>query len=89
MRGGDPFSLAGVLTRNMPLAADADLAALATSATEGMTGADLDAVCRQAAFNALARTSGRAADMDTLEVCAADLFAAAAMVVPSATAALP
>jgi transitional endoplasmic reticulum ATPase len=41
-----------VHTRNMPLAEDVDLEKLA-EITEGYTGADIEAVCREAALNAL------------------------------------
>ncbi len=41
-----------VHTKNMPLAKDVDLAKLA-EATEGFSGADIQALCREAAMNAL------------------------------------
>jgi transitional endoplasmic reticulum ATPase len=76
----------GVHTRAMPLAADADLAALA-AATHGYVGADLAALCREAAIAAIRRAGGAsvtAADLAVLEVGMADFSAALKGITPTA-----
>jgi len=65
-------------TRNMPLADDVDLARLARM-TEGYSGADIEAVCREAAMNALRR------DINAKQVTWADFEAALKKVGPSIT----
>lgn len=77
-------------TRGMPLADDVDLERLARQ-THGYVGADLAALCREAAMNALRRVMpeldrGMAAfpDLQTLHVTAADFSAAMTEIVPSA-----
>ncbi len=63
-------------TKNMPLAADVDLEKIA-KATEGYSGADLAAVCREAAMIALRQ------DMNTKEVTAKHFEEALRIVRPS------
>ncbi|OYT42612.1 MAG: AAA family ATPase [Candidatus Aenigmarchaeota archaeon ex4484_224] len=46
------YEIFRIHTRNMPLAKDVDLKKLAKK-TEGYTGADIEAVCREAALNAM------------------------------------
>lgn len=74
-------------TRAMPLERDVDLDALAAS-THGFNGADLGALCREAAMQLLRRTmadhSPDAAFPADLRVAAQDFQAALAEVVPSA-----
>ena len=65
-------------TRGMPLAEDVDLEKLAKM-TQGYSGADIEAVCREAAMNALRR------DINAEEVTWADFEAALAKVGPSIT----
>ena len=65
-------------TRNMPLAEDVDLEKLAKM-TQGYSGADIEAVCREAAMNALRR------DIKTEKVTWADFEKALAKVGPSIT----
>ncbi|MBK1661883.1 AAA family ATPase [Paracraurococcus ruber] len=77
-----------VHSRAMPLAPDVDLDAIA-EATPGMVGADLAALCREAAMAALARAGalspgGLAVPVETLSVAAPDFAAARASVTPSA-----
>jgi transitional endoplasmic reticulum ATPase len=77
-----------VHTRAMPLAADVDLPALA-AATHGYVGADIAALCREAAMAALRRAGGAALAGDpesvaALEVCHADFSAAMAGITPTA-----
>ncbi len=77
-----------VHSRAMPLAADVDLDTLA-EATPGHVGADLAALCREAAMAALRRSgallpAGLAAAPETLRVTAADFAEAQRSVVPSA-----
>jgi transitional endoplasmic reticulum ATPase len=76
----------GVHTRAMPLAADADLAALA-AATHGYVGADLAALCREAAIAAIRRAGGAsvsAEDLAVLEVGMGDFTAALKGITPTA-----
>jgi transitional endoplasmic reticulum ATPase len=76
----------GVHTRAMPLAPDTDLAALA-AATHGYVGADLAALCREAAIAAIRRAGGAsvsAADLAVLEVGMADFSAALKGITPTA-----
>ena len=79
-------------SRDMPLAADVDLAHLA-EVTHGFVGADLEALCREAAMNRLRRVLpevdfdlGRLprAQLDALEVAMEDFLAALHEVQPSA-----
>ncbi len=77
-----------VHSRAMPLAADVDLDALA-EATHGHVGADLAAVCREAALAALRRAGGLSIgapppDLASLRVTAADFAQALRMVTPTA-----
>ena len=77
-----------VHTRAMPLADDVSLAALAT-ATHGYVGADIAALCREAAIAALRRVGGvsRAWDgaaLDTLRVTAPDFAHALQGITPTA-----
>ncbi len=65
-------------TRGMPLAEDVDLERLA-KITQGYSGADIEAVCREAAMNALRR------DIKAEEVTWADFEAALKKVGPSIT----
>ncbi len=65
-------------TRNMPLAEDVDLERLAKM-TEGYSGADIEAVCREAAMNTLRR------DINAKQVTWADFEAALKKVGPSIT----
>jgi len=65
-------------TRNMPLAEDVDLEKLAKM-TQGYSGADIEAVCREAAMNALRR------DIKAEKVTWADFEKALAKVGPSIT----
>jgi transitional endoplasmic reticulum ATPase len=76
----------GVHTRAMPLAPDVDLASLAAS-THGYVGADLAALCREAAIATLRRTnngSGGALDLTTIFVQASDFAEALCEVTPTA-----
>jgi transitional endoplasmic reticulum ATPase len=75
-----------VHTRAMPLAEDTDLAALA-AATHGYVGADLAALCREAAIAAIRRAGGAsvsAEDLATLDVRMADFTAAMQGITPTA-----
>jgi transitional endoplasmic reticulum ATPase len=74
-----------VHTRAMPLAADVDRAALA-AATHGYVGADLAALCREAAMAALRRASagGTTPDLATLRVEDRDFQVALREVTPTA-----
>jgi transitional endoplasmic reticulum ATPase len=63
-------------TRNMPLAKDVDLKELAKR-TEGYSGADIEAVCREAALNALRR------DINVNEVTKEDFEKALEEIPPS------
>jgi len=65
-------------TRGMPLAEDVDLADLARR-TAGYSGADLEALCREAALNALRR------DINSKEVTLEDFTRAMREIVPSIT----
>jgi len=65
-------------TRGMPLAGDVDLADLARR-TAGYSGADLEALCREAALNALRR------DINSKEVTLEDFTRAMKEIVPSIT----
>jgi transitional endoplasmic reticulum ATPase len=74
----------GVHSRAMPLAGDVDLGALADQ-TAGFVGADLAALCREAALAALRRTGGlEASPPPVLEVTGADFAEALPGIVPSA-----
>jgi transitional endoplasmic reticulum ATPase len=72
-------AILGVHTRNRPMAGDVDLAALAAQ-TEGLVGADLAGLCREATMNAARRfiSQGKTAEKDLgrLKVTRADLTAA-------------
>ncbi len=70
-----------VHTRNMPLASDVDLAAIAER-TYGFVGADIDALVTEAAMTALDRREEQAPD--SLQVTKADFDAALARIEPSA-----
>jgi len=77
-----------VHTRAMPLAADVDLPALA-AASHGYVGADIAALCREAAIAAIRRAGGVALAGDTaaiagLEVTQADFRAAMQGITPTA-----
>ncbi len=74
-----------VHTRAMPLAPDVDLAALAME-THGYVGADLAALCREAALATLRRSTGSAVepDLPSLQVEAADFATALRDITPSA-----
>jgi transitional endoplasmic reticulum ATPase len=75
-----------VHTRAMPLADDADLAALAAS-THGYVGADLAALCREAAMACLRRAGGAALAPDAvafLQVGMQDFTAAMQGITPTA-----
>jgi transitional endoplasmic reticulum ATPase len=63
-------------TRDMPLSRDVDLADLARKA-QGYSGADVEAICREAAMNALRE------DIDATEVSSRDFDAAMERVGPS------
>ncbi len=77
-------AILAVHSRAMPLAPDVDLDALA-QATHGHVGADLAALCREAALAALRRAGGvSAADPAGLQVTAADFTEAMGLVTPSA-----
>lgn len=65
-----------IYTRNMPLASDVDLEHLA-SVTKNYSGADINALCREAALNALRR------DLNVKEVCMDDFKRALEKVGPS------
>jgi len=65
-----------IYTKDMPLAKDVDLNYLA-NVTKNYSGADIEAVCREAALNALRR------DINAKEVTAADFQKALEMVPPS------
>jgi transitional endoplasmic reticulum ATPase len=76
----------GVHTRDKPLADDVDLADLARQ-TEGQVGADIEAVCREAAMAAVreyvrSTTKGSAANVETIELTA-DHFEQALSIVES------
>jgi len=78
----------GVHSRTMPLAGDVDLETLAER-TPGMVGADLAALCREAAMAALRRAgalspAGLAIAAESLVVAAADFDDALTTVAPSA-----
>jgi transitional endoplasmic reticulum ATPase len=75
-------------TRAMPLGDDVSLADLAAS-THGYVGADLAALCREAAIAALRRAGGAgsvldAASLDRLRVCVPDFTAAMLGITPTA-----
>ena len=76
-----------VHTRAMPLAKDVDLAALA-QATHGYVGADLAALCREAAMATLRRFGGLAGgdtpDLGTLRVASQDFQGALREITPTA-----
>ena len=76
------------MTARMPLAADVVVDGIADACADGATGADLEALCRQAAFQALDRV-GPDCVATGLHVTAADFMAAvramAVSVVPMAT----
>ncbi len=76
-----------VHTRAMPLSTDVDLASLAT-ATHGYVGADLAALCREAAMAALRRggglTTGTTPDLARLRVEQEDFQAALRDITPTA-----
>ncbi len=75
-----------VHTRAMPLAEHTDLAALA-AATHGYVGADLAALCREAAIAAIRRAGGASVspeDLATLEVGMADFTLAMQGITPTA-----
>ena len=74
----------GVLARRMEMAADVDLTTLAAEPTRGFTGADLDALCRNAAMFALDRA---VAAGQLVCITAADWTLARSSMVPSVTAA--
>jgi len=65
-----------IYTKNMPLAKDVSLEELA-KATNGYSGADIEALCREAALNALRR------DINAKEVAKADFDAAMEKIGPS------
>ena len=65
-----------IYTKNMPLAKDVNLEELA-KATNGYSGADIEALCREAALNALRR------DINAKEVTKADFDAAMEKIGPS------
>ncbi len=65
-----------IYTKNMPLAKDVNLEELAR-ATKGYSGADIEALCREAALNALRR------DLNAKEVTKADFDAAMEKIGPS------
>ena len=67
-----------IYTKNMPLASDVSLEALA-SLTKGYSGADLEAVCREAGLNALRR------DINAKEVTMQDFREALSRIGPSIT----
>ena len=74
-------AILGVHTRNRPLAGDVDLDSLAAD-TEGLVGADLAGLCREATMNAARRfiSQGKTTDKDLvrLKVTRADMSAALA-----------
>lgn len=77
-----------VHTRAMPLAGDVSLSALA-GATHGYVGADIAALCREAAIASLRRLGGvsggwSARALETLQVTAADFAAAMQGITPTA-----
>ncbi|RLI31179.1 AAA family ATPase, partial [Candidatus Bathyarchaeota archaeon] len=72
------YEIFKIHTRNMPLAEDVDLRHLA-KITAGYSGADIEAVCREAAMNALRR------DMNAASVTMADFEAALETIGPSIT----
>lgn len=79
----------GIQARRMPLAGDVDLRAVAER-TVGFVGADLAALCREAAYGALRRRfgsreldAGAVPEVAGIEVTAADFDAAAAAIPPS------
>ncbi|HDO41301.1 MAG TPA: AAA family ATPase [Candidatus Bathyarchaeota archaeon] len=65
-----------IYTKNMPLAKDVNLEELAR-ATKGYSGADIEALCREAALNALRR------DLNAKEVTKADFDSAMEKIGPS------
>ncbi len=67
-----------VHTKGMPLSGDVDIERLAV-ATEGHSGADIEALCREAALNAMRR------DMNSKEVTKRDFEKALKIVQPSVT----
>jgi transitional endoplasmic reticulum ATPase len=67
-----------IYTKEMPLTKDVDLAQL-TSMTKGYSGADINAVCREAALNALRR------DIKAKEVSSADFKEALGKIGPTIT----
>jgi len=91
VRVGEPDEAArreilGIHTRDRPLAADVDLDDLAER-TEGYVGADLEAVCREAAQTAVREhvrrsDAGESTDVDEIEVTAEDFEAALESVDP-------
>lgn len=70
-------ALLGLFTQPMPLAGDVNLDLLAGE-TDGMSGADLEALCQQAAVEAMVRSSadGDATTAPTPQVTAADFMLA-------------
>lgn len=80
-----------VHTRGMPLAADVDMERIAAG-THGFVGADLQALCREAAMNALRRFLAASSeerltldDLFNITVCNSDWEAARMDVVPTVT----
>lgn len=67
-----------VHTRNMPIASDVSIDELAEK-TEGFSGADIEALCREAALNALRR------DINSKEVTKQDFEEALKVITPSVT----
>jgi len=71
----------GVHTRNKPLASNVDMDELLT-ATEGMTGADIEAVCRQASMCAIrefvtsCRDGSATSDLETFQITGAHFMQA-------------
>ena len=57
-------AIAALHARNLPLAADVDLAQIASSCY-GYSGADLAALCREAALSAVARSRSAGAEVET------------------------
>jgi len=76
----EAFSFAVNLITRMPLAPDVDLESIATTLTADLTGADLEAFCRQAAFCALERGT---ADGAPIQVTPVDFQRARMEIVPS------
>ncbi|MFB0543301.1 MAG: AAA family ATPase, partial [Candidatus Bathyarchaeia archaeon] len=76
---GARLKILKIHTRDMPLSKEVDLVEL-TRGTAGYSGADLEALCREAALNALRR------DIDSKEVTLEDFESAREEVFPSITA---